>query len=281
MSVFIPRSELEKWLLEDVPSLDLTVELLGLKGKRGRLRFVARQACIICSTEEVERLAGLCGVAVEQAVPSGTKVNEGKVILTLRGSSEELHRIWKVGANLLEYYSGVATRTSELVSKAKAVNPNAEILATRKHIPGTKALAVKAVRAGGGWPHRLGLSETVLIFEQHRVFLSNEEIRHQLQALKTVAVEKKIFLEVATLEEARAFLAAGAHGVQFDKVRPEVLGEYVGRLKAEFPAGLVLAAGGIRAENVAAFAATGVDGLVTSSMDHGPPLDIGAKMEPA
>ena len=75
--------------------------------------------------------------------------------------------------NILEYSSGIATRTKKMVDKAKLVNPHVAVLATRKSFPGTKELSIKSIIAGGAFPHRLGLSETILIFKQHVAFLGN------------------------------------------------------------------------------------------------------------
>ena len=78
---------------------------------------------------------------------------------------------WKVALNLLEAASGIATRTYALVEKARASNPDHRGGGHPEGLPGTKAVATKAVYAGGGLPHRLGLSESVLVFAQHVAFL--------------------------------------------------------------------------------------------------------------
>ncbi|OPX86915.1 hypothetical protein [Pelotomaculum sp. PtaB.Bin117] len=92
-------------------------------------------------------------------------------IIEAEGDAENLHMSWRASMNILEYASGIATRTNKILTKARKVNPKIEILATRKIFPGTKELSVKAVIVGGGLPHRLGLSETVLVFKQHLNFI--------------------------------------------------------------------------------------------------------------
>ena len=75
----------------------------------------------------------------------------------------------------------------KLVDKVSKINPNLHIITTRKVIPGTKELAIKAVVAGGGFPHRLGLSETVLIFRQHLNFLGGtDELIKILESVKVI-----------------------------------------------------------------------------------------------
>jgi molybdenum transport protein len=167
-----------------------------------------------------------------------------------------------------------------LVTEARLVNPDVEIVATRKIFPGTKPVATKAVYAGGGLPHRLGLSESVLVFAQHVAFLGGEaELWKRLSLIKARAKEKKIGVEV--IDEAGALRAAraGADIIQVDKLAPADLASLVKAVRAVAPQAAVAAAGGIDLDNAKAYAATGVDLLVTSAMYWGKPADIGATME--
>jgi molybdenum transport protein len=166
-----------------------------------------------------------------------------------------------------------------MIDAAKGVNPLVSVVATRKNFPGTKELAIKAVVAGGGFPHRLGLSETVLIFKQHLNFLGGlEGLLKMMDAVRARACEKKIIVETDNLEDAAALCRAGVDGIQFDKVPPQELKAYVGRLKEIEPRVVLLAAGGINLDNVAAYAETGVDAIVTTSVYFGKPADMGLKM---
>jgi len=99
---------------------------------------------------------------------------------------------WKVSMNVLEYCSGIATRTKYLVDKAKNINPQIEIVTTRKIFPGTKEFSIKAIIAGGAYPHRLGLSETVLIFKQHLNFIGGiPGLVENLEVIKARACGEK------------------------------------------------------------------------------------------
>jgi molybdenum transport protein len=242
--------------------------------------LLSRDNIVVCGTEEARRIIAKLGGTVEEVFSSGCSAQAGQVLLTATGSAATLHLAWKVCINVLEYASGIATRTRALFKAARAISPHIEIVSTRKGFPGTRELASKAVLAGGGSPHRLGLSETILVFSQHRAFLtSTEEFARQLPAWKARAPEKKFLIEATSLVEAIGAVRAGADGVQFDKASPAELVRCVEELRAE-RAGLVLiAAGGINLENVGTYAATGVDALATSTVYHGPPADIAATME--
>ncbi|MEM5767861.1 MAG: ModD protein, partial [Bacillota bacterium] len=145
--------------------------------------------------------------------------------------------------------------------------------------PGTKELIIKAALAGGVLPHRLGLSETVLVFKQHLCFLDEaKSFASMIPVLKQKCHEKKIIVEVESIEEARELAILGVDGIQFDKVSCEALTEYVKMMRKINAHITLIAAGGININNIAQYAETGVDVIATSSLFHGKPLDIGAKM---
>jgi hypothetical protein len=158
---------LNRLLADDVPAGDLTTESLGLRGQPGRLEFRARGAMTVCGVEEAARLFALAGASARQVVPSGATVENETLLLTAEGSADTLHQAWKVAETLVEWASGIASEAAALVRAAASV----PVACTRKNVPGAKALSVKAIQAGGAILHRLGLSETLLVFAEHRLFL--------------------------------------------------------------------------------------------------------------
>jgi molybdenum transport protein len=276
----LPDAEIDRFLHEDCPYGDLTTALLEIGSKPGRIVFTARHETVACCTEEAARLFERLGCTVTALEPSATVVAERAPLLVARGQAGSLHMGWKPALNLLEAASGIATRTHVLVRDARTVAPAVEVVATRKVFPGTKAIATKAVYAGGGLPHRLGLSESVLVFAQHVAFLEDEqELWYRLPRIKERAKEKKIGIEVTDERGALAAAAAGADIIQIDKLGPEELSTLVRALRSAAPEAVVAAAGGINLDNVKAYAASGVDLLVTSAMYWGKPVDIGVTME--
>lgn len=279
MPVLFSDDDIFRLIKEDVPYIDLTTVTLGIGKKKGRISFHTRHDTVVCCTEEVARVMQMCGATVGKFVPSGTKLPANEFILEAEGSAESLHMAWKVSLNLLEYTSGIATRTRELVDAVRAVNPAISVVTTRKVFPGTKALSVKAVLSGGAELHRLGLSETVLVFKQHMAFTGGfEGFVSMIDTLRHRNQEKKIGVEVDSEEEAVAVAEAGVDLVQFDKLSVAELTAITVRLKAKFPALKIGAAGGITSANAKDYAATGVDLLVTTSPYFGKPADIQARM---
>ncbi|CFX45022.1 Aldolase-type TIM barrel [Syntrophomonas zehnderi OL-4] len=279
--MYISDESLERFIHEDVPYLDLTTVLLDIGQTLGKISFATREKGVICGCEEADRIFSKLGAQTDLLIPSGTMVEPGQPFLEATGKASSLHYAWKVCLNILEYCSGIASRTRTLLDKARNVNPDINILSTRKMFPGTRELAIKSVIAGGGFPHRLGLSETVLIFPQHINFLGGmQELSFKIPGLKKQACEKKIIVEVQNLDDALLMAAAGVDGLQFDKLSADNLKIIIEEIKTAYPKLLLIAAGGIKETNVVEYAATGVDGIVTTSMYFGRPLDISATMQP-
>jgi molybdenum transport protein len=271
----LPDSDIERFIEEDMPYGDLTTGLLGIGALQGEITFTSREATTLCCTEEAARILERCGATVNFLLQSGTTVEPGVTILSASGSADSLHAGWKVALNILEYASGIATRTRKIVNQVKEVNASITVVTTRKSFPGTKKVAIKAIMAGGALPHRLGLSESVLVFRQHTAFCGGlERFLQTVNGLKKRAQEQKIIVEAESAEEALAIAAAGVDVVQLDKLMPEALSLLVQQLHQAAPGVVISAAGGINAENAVAYAETGVDMLVLSSVYFGKPSDI-------
>jgi molybdenum transport protein len=251
MITCIHDSDIERYIEEDVPYGDLTTHLLGIGNIPGRIVFSTREETTLCCTEEATRLFQKCGATVVSCMPSGTKLSGGIEFLAAVGSAQALHAGWKVALNLLEYASGIASRTQRIVAKSRAVNPALSIVTTRKSFPGTKKIAIKAITAGGALPHRLGLSETVLVFKQHTSFLGGlEAFLKTVAELKLKARETKVIIEADTREEALLIARSGADIVQIDKIKPSELSGTVAAIRSANSNILISAAGGIKCGGV-------------------------------
>ena len=263
-TVRISDTEIDRLIQEDVPYIDLTTHVLQVGATRGRMEYFTRETCTLCGTEEAIRVAKKLGCSVVEMKPSGTQLEPGEVFLVVEGSGEDLHATWKVCLNLFDHLSAIATKTRGMVDSAHAVNPHCAVLTTRKSMPGVKALLTKAVLSGGAFPHRLGLSETVLVFAQHVELMGGYDVLiRELPAIKARMVEKKLFVEC------EADLA---------QVAPEAIPALLGELRAINPSVTAIAAGGVNPSNVAAYAATGIDGIVTTAPFTAKPVDMSVRM---
>ena len=275
MQCVLSDEQLLQLLHQDVPYGDLTTDLLLDSQQRVEIVFSARQAMTLCAIEEVARLCVIKGASVQLLAASGQQVELGCVLLRAVGQCAELFALWKVSQILLEWASGIASATHDLVIAAAPV----PVVCTRKQTPFTKALSVKAVRAGGGAIHRLGLSETLLLFAEHRQFLrqSPEAILHSLQQR---APEQRRVVEVHDLDDAKRWVQAGAEVLQMDKFTPEQVGACADYCRELALPVVLAAAGGVTLANARDYVAAGAKLLVTSAPYHARPLDVQVRFYP-
>lgn len=266
----LPDPALEALLRDDCPCGDATTHALGIAGRPGQMVFRARSAMVLCGVEEARRLGELRGLRASGTPrASGDRLAAGDTILRLDGDAGALHQVWKTAQTLMEYLSGIATATADIVAAARRGNPAAGVACTRKNFPGTKAAAIKAVLCAGAAPHRLGLSETLLVFAEHRAFLGDEAPAASVARLRRQWPERAV-VEVADEAEALAWAEAGADIVQLEKLPPEA----VDRIRRRIPGTRIAAAGGIHAGNAEAYASAGADLLVTSAPYSAAPRDV-------
>jgi molybdenum transport protein len=271
------RFELEALLQDDVPHGDLTTDALGIGDIPGAMQFAARDPMVVALAEDAAALIELAGGRVELLATSGSVLEKGTPILRAHGPASALLRSWKVAQTLIEIWSGVATEAHAIVQAARAVTPLVAVACTRKNVPGVKRFAVAAVRAGGAVMHRLGLSETVLLFPEHRAFLGDRPLKDIVQQLRRSAPEKRLVIEVTSVDQAVAAAAAGFDVIQTEKFPPEQIAALVARLSVADGTSVrpvIAAAGGINSVNAAAYAMAGADVLVTSAPYTARPRDV-------
>jgi molybdenum transport protein len=268
----LPDHALQQLLAEDVPYGDLTTEALEIGPRAGQIRFYARDAMTVCGAEEAARMFELCGADAELRTPSGTDAAPETLLLEARGNAAALHRGWKTAQTLMEWCGGIASRAAEIVAAARRGHPDAMVAGTRKNVPGNRRLAVKAFKAGGAVMHRNGLSETLLIFAEHRLFLDGESPEKTLLRLRRQCPEKRVVVEVGSPEEALRWGAADV--LQLEKFSPDQVAEVAAALQARGQTPVIAAAGGVNASNAENYARAGARLLVTTAPHLAPPRDV-------
>lgn len=263
---------LHQLLAEDVPFGDLTTESLGIGAQPGGIRFFARDPMVVCGVEEAARMFALCGAEAKPQVASGTEAAPETLLLEAQGRADALHRGWKTAQTLMEWCGGIASSAAAIVAAARRGYPNAMVAGTRKNVPGNRRLAVKAFKAGGAVMHRNGLSETLLIFAEHRQFLDDEAPAETLAKLRRQCPEKRVVVEVGSPQEALRW--ADTDVLQLEKFSPEQVAETVAALAERGSRAVIGAAGGINAKNAEAYARAGARLLVTTAPHLAPPRDV-------
>jgi len=273
--------ELEAFIADDLPYFDLTTYLQDVTDKQARLTIFTREDIVLCAIEEAYKMAKLfnCQV-VEGWLESGNRVEKGDTIITLIGDYNDIHKAWRTIQIILEYSSKMATQTYEMKKTIEKVNDHCELLATRKTFPFAKRFCIKSIMVGGAMPHRLGLSETILLFDHHRkVYKNNKKFYNAIAKLKAKAPEKKIVVESNEVEDALSLMEAKADVIQLDKMSKEDIKKIVAHRNKKYENIKILLSGGINLKNVKEYAQLQVDGIVTSSLYNAGMANLGSRLE--
>jgi molybdenum transport protein len=274
-------AELEALLREDAPHGDLTTAALGIGERAAEMTLAARGDMVVAGVEIAVGLIRIAGGRATALVRDGARVAAGTLLVGAEGPAAALHLAWKQAQTTMEILSGIAGAAAAVVAAATAGGRKVPVACTRKTLAGARRLQIGAIRAGGAVPHRLGLSETVLVFDQHRAFLEGRPAAQAVALLRAAAPEKKLVTEVATPDEAIDAAVAGFDVLQLEKFTPEAAAEVVRRVGGLSRRPVVAAAGGIHPGNAGAYAAAGVDVIVTSWPYTAPPSDVQVRIRPA
>lgn len=261
-------------LAEDVPYGDLTTRSLDIGEMIGCMTMYARRAMCVCGTEEAARLVELCGGVVPGYVASGSRLEQGEELLAAQGRVSALQTAWKTAQTLIEYLSGISSGAAAILHELHAAGLDIPLACTRKNFPGTRVLAAKAVIAGGAVAHRLGLSETLLVFPDHRVFVDKATLPEHFARIHVRAPEKKLVAEAADLADALWLAECGADVLQLERFSPQELAECRAALDARGFKVLLAPAGGVSCANAVAYARAGADFLVSSAPYFSAPCDV-------
>ncbi len=262
--------------MSDLPYGDLTTESLAIGSMPGRMTFDARDAMTLALVEDAASIIELTGCRVELRARSGDDLSAGSPILAAEGPASALHRCWKVAQTLIETWSGVATAARSMTIKLAAVAPDTVVACTRKHVPGTKPYAVAAVKAGGATMHRMGLSETVVVFPQHLAFIDDKAWTSLIGKLRRAAPERKLVVEVETVADGLSAAKAGFDVIQAERFSPAQIAELAAQLDRHVT---IAAAGGINDANALDYAVAGARVLVTSWPYSARPRDVQVRMQ--
>jgi nicotinate-nucleotide pyrophosphorylase (carboxylating) len=224
------------------------------------------------------------GLTVEFFLEDGAEVAPGARAAALRGPARSLLAIERCALNFLQRMSGIATATARYV--AACAGTKARILETRKTAPGFRALDKYAVLMGGGFNHRAGLSDQVLIKENHLFFCgparSPEAVREAIAKARAAQPQSIVVeVEVETLEQLEAALDAKADIVLLDNMTPIEHARAVEIRQARKSAALLEASGGMTLETAAASARAGIDRISVGALTHSAPaLDLALDIVP-
>ena len=246
--------ELEDYIHDDVPYYDLTTSLQNSENKMAQIEVYTREDIVVSCSEEAVKIAELLNCKVEYFVKSKQKIKKGETILKYSGLYEDVHKAWKLTQVLFEYSCKISTYANQMKEKIEKINPNCELLTTRKTFPFAKRFCIKATIAGGAMLHRLNLSESILFFEAHRIlYKDNQEFYEVLKAIKIKIPEKKLVVESDNLKDSINLMKTGVDVIQLDKVDIANIKKLVSYKNENHQNIKILVAGGINISNVEDF----------------------------
>ena len=255
---------IETALAEDIGSGDVTTMAIADKNDEGAVEIIAKENLVVAGILIAEAVFKTIDKKIEfkPFVTDGVTVRKGQVIAKVSGKLSTLLAGERVALNFLQRLSGIATLTLLFTDKIKGFN--IKILDTRKTTPGLRILEKYAVRMGGGWSHRFGLCDGVLIKDNHIAAVGSvaEAVRRARDS-----APKNMLIEVETknLSEVKEALLAGADVIMLDNMKPAAMRQAV---KIIGKAALVEASGGVNLKNVRAIAETGVDFISVGALTH-------------
>ena len=212
----VPMDALLQFIREDAPFGDMTSEAV-IPDVSCHAVIRAEQSGIIAGLEESAMLFTHFGAEVEFRVSDGDRVKTGDTLLLLSGKAKAILLVERTALNIIGRMSGIATRTRSMADIVSKVNPRCRVAGTRKTCPGFRALDKKALILGGGNPHRMNLSDGILIKDNH---LALVPLPDAIRRAKDVCAYKRVEVEVETADDARIAAQAGADIVMLDNMSP-------------------------------------------------------------
>jgi nicotinate-nucleotide pyrophosphorylase (carboxylating) len=250
-----PAQIVERALEEDIGSGDVTTNLCVPADRNATGSFRVREPMVVAGVE----LLPLLYDDFDLKAPSGTCLDAGKEIATVRGPARKLLTRERVALNFLQHLSGIATEAHKYVDAVAGTG--CRILDTRKTIPGLRELEKMAVRAGGATNHRMGLFDAVLIKNNHITAAGG--VRAALEATKNAKVPVQI--EVRTRAELEEALDWGAKKLLLDNLTPPEAKEWIRYIAKRATVEL---SGGITLDTVRAYAEAGADFISAGAITH-------------
>lgn len=266
MKMTTPISYLLPFIEEDAPFGDITSESL-LDERPATAHILVKEDAVIAGLEEAMTLFTHFQVTVEKLVNDGDRVKAGTKLLKLSGNGKNILLVERTALNIIGRMSGIATKTAHYAEIIQSVNTKCKVAGTRKTAPGLRRLDKKAIILGGGEPHRFGLSDGILIKDNH---LALAGLIEAIQKCKAAYRYRKVEAEVETPEDAVLAARAGADIVMLDNMGPNQIRETLSLMEKSGMRDQILLeiSGGINESTLQEFAKLDIDLISVGALTH-------------
>ena len=260
-------TEIERFLQEDISNGDITSDLFIDSNSISDAQILSREPGLLSGRNELTQIFDYFNIKSNWSFQDGEYFDSNTRIVKLNGSSKSLLLSERVSLNLLGHMSGIATSTNHAVTITKKISPNTNISATRKTLPGLRKYEKYSVIVGGGLPHRYDLNEMILIKDNHNKLITN--LKESVNTARDkIDSNKKIELEVDSLESALNAVDLDVDIILLDNMTPEDISKFILKLKQLSEPPLTEASGGINFSNLESYALTQVDIISMGALTH-------------
>ncbi len=251
-------------LEEDMPAGDLSTMAVMPEPRRGRVQLIAKQDGVIAGLGVFARVFELidAGTTVNALVDDGDEVARGQHIATVEGDVRVLLEGERTALNFLQRMSGIATYTHRIAQLFEGTKTR--LVCTRKTTPGLRIFEREAVRLGGGGLHRAGLSDAVMLKDNH-IDAAGGVASAVAAARATAPFTAKVEVECESLDMVREAVEAGADIIMLDNMSHDVMAEAIALIGSR---ATVEASGNVSAENAADYVNLGVDVVSCGALTH-------------
>lgn len=262
----IPLGRLLAFIEEDAPFGDVT-SMAVLDEISCTAVIIAREDLILAGLAELRTLCDHFRIAITLQNRDGEAAAAGTIVADLAGPARGVLLIERTVLNIMGRMSGIATRTRRIQDRVAAVNPGCRIAGTRKTAPGLRLMDKKALMIGGADPHRFSLSDAILIKDTHRTLVPLQEA---VRRARGAGIYHRIEAEVESVEDALVAAKEGADILLLDNMSVKQAEDTI---RALVDAGLreqvlIEISGGIREEEIEAYAALSIDRISMGSLTH-------------
>ena len=264
MNILKLRQLLQQFFIEDIGDGDISSTSIFPPSEKGQFSFYAKSDGLFCGAHIIQQAFHLLdpSIHVTLHVADGDSITYNQRLATIEGPIQTLLSGERVVLNLVQRMSAIATMTERAV--AQTANTNTRICDTRKTTPGLRMLEKYAVRVGGGYNHRFGLYDCIMLKDNHIAFCGSITAAIE-RARQTIGHTVNIEVEIESEAQLHEAVEAGADIIMFDNCTPQQITAW----RPYVPAHIVTeASGGITLETIAAYAASGVDYISLGFLTH-------------
>ena len=264
----IPEEFIKRCLEEDLGDGDHTSLACISPTAQGMARLLIKEKGVLAGISVAEQVFAVVdkGLRVELLISDGTEVNPGDIAFNISGLQQSILKSERLVLNIMQRMSGIATNTREYVNRLEGLE--AKILDTRKTTPGFRFFEKEAVRIGGGFNHRMGLFDMIMIKDNHISYAGgiSEAIRRTGNYLSGNHLNLKIEIEAGSPDDVAVILeTGGVDRIMLDNFSVNDTRKAVEMIKGRFE---TESSGGINLTNIRSYAECGVDYISVGALTH-------------